>query len=150
MPVIYRLFFVRLMFTFAGFSLFSPLATAQTVYKCADAKGGAVYQSHPCDDGRPANKRWVTEPRTTTWDDYYARQAAERKIERDRRALRARNAAGSAARPAPSGTVVSQHANAGRCEAAKRSRAQTLEAIGLRRTYAQIAQLDNMVQEACK
>ncbi len=60
---------------------------AQSVYKCRDAKGQPVYQSEPCPE---AEKRWDTQPSTTTWDDYYKRQAADRKIAADRRHMRAR------------------------------------------------------------
>lgn len=45
-------------------------ASAQSVYKCRDAKGGAVYQSHPCPE---AEKRWDTQPRNYTWEDHYKR-----------------------------------------------------------------------------
>lgn len=65
-------------------------ASAQSIYKCRDAKGGAVYQSDPCPE---AEKRWDTEPRNYTWDDHYKRQAAEASIRRDRRAVQQRNAA---------------------------------------------------------
>jgi hypothetical protein len=64
-------------------------ASAQSIYKCRDAKGGAVYQSQPCSE---AEKRWDTEPRNVTWDDHYKRQAAEASIQRDRRAVQRRNA----------------------------------------------------------
>ena len=40
-------------------------ASAQSIYKCRDAKGGAVYQSQPCSE---AEKRWDTEPRNVTDD----------------------------------------------------------------------------------
>jgi hypothetical protein len=125
-------------------------ASAQTIHKCADAKGGLVYQSHPCEDGKSAGKQWVTEHRNETSEEAYQRRIAEQKIERDRQALRARNASGPSPRPVQSGTSVSQYADASRCEAAKRQRAQTLEAVGLRRTYDLIARLDNAVQAACK
>lgn len=65
-------------------------ASAQSIYKCRDAKGGAVYQSDPCPE---AEKRWDTEPRNYTWDDHYKRQAAEASIQRDLRAVQQRNAA---------------------------------------------------------
>lgn len=148
MPVINRSFFVLLMFTPAGIFGFSPLSAAQTIYKCPDAKGGAVYQSHPCEGGKPAGKQWVTEHRSETPAEIYQRQAAERKVEQDRQALRARNA--PAPRPVPTGTAVSRYRDADRCEAAKRNRTRTLEMVGLKRTYSLIARLDNEVQEACK
>lgn len=42
-------------------------ASAQSIYKCRDAKGGAVYQSHPCLE---AEKRWDTQPRNYTREDH--------------------------------------------------------------------------------
>ena len=90
---------------------------AQSVYKCRDAKGQPVYQSEPCPE---AEKRWDTQPSTTTWDDYYKRQAADRKIAADRRHMRAR-ARDISAGGGPVGTAVTS-SNANACSDAKRTR----------------------------
>lgn len=123
-------------------------AAAQTIYKCADAKGGTVYQSHPCEDGKPAGKQWVTERRSETPAEVYQRQAAERKVEQDRQALRARNQQHSGV-PIARGAHV-QGRQASQCEQAKASRESALRNAGMNRTHALLRRLDDMVYEACK
>lgn len=117
---------------------------AQSVYKCRDAKGQPVYQSEPCPE---AEKRWDTQPSTTTWDDYYKRQAADRKIASDRRAVRQGNQrllSGEA-----TGAEVSVR-NAGACETAKQQRAAAYERMGMRRTMQASRYWDDLVWDACK
>lgn len=118
---------------------------AQSVYKCRDAKGQPVYQSEPCPE---AEKRWDTQPSTTTWDDYYKRQAADRKIAADRRHMRAR-ARDISAGEGPVGTSVTT-SNADACSRAKYARAQAYEAMGVRRNFEASRHWDNVVWNACK
>lgn len=118
---------------------------AQSVYKCRDAKGQPVYQSEPCPE---AEKRWDTQPSTTTWDDYYKRQAADRKIAADRRHMRAR-AREISAGEGPIGTSVSTP-NADGCARAKAARAEAYEAMGVKRDFEASRRWDNLVWEACK
>ena len=120
-------------------------AGAQSVYKCRDAKGQPVYQSEPCPG---AEKRWDTQPSTTTWDDYYKRQAAERKIAADRRHMRAR--ANEISRgEGPVGASVST-ANADACRRAKAQRQAAYDVAGLKRSFQLSRQMDEMVYNACK
>ena len=118
---------------------------AQSVYKCRDAKGQPVYQSEPCSG---AEKRWDTQPSTTTWDDYYKRQAADRKIAADRRHMRAR-ARDISAGGGPVGTAVTS-SNANACADAKRARDKAYEAMGVSRTFEASRYWDNLVWNACK
>lgn len=118
-------------------------AAAQTIYKCADAKGGTIYQSHPCEDGRPAGKRWGTQHRSETPAEVYQRQVAERKFEQDRQALRARNQQRSGV-PVARGAHM-QGRQSSRCEQAKASRESALRNAGVNRTHALLRRLDDMV-----
>ena len=125
-------------------------ASAQSIYKCRDAKGGAVYQSHPCPE---AEKRWDTEPRSYTWEDHYKRQAAEAAIERDRRTVRQRNAAqqpvtvgiGSRGR----GAGVSIPAVTTSCQSARQARDRHYDVQGTRRTFNSARSWDQAVWDAC-
>lgn len=118
---------------------------AQSVYKCRDAKGQPVYQSEPCPE---AEKRWDTQPSTTTWDDYYKRQAADRRIAADRRHMRAR-AREISAGEGPVGTSVGTP-NADGCARAKAARAQAYESMGVKRDFEASRHWDNVVWNACK
>ena len=120
-------------------------AGAQSIYKCRDAKGQPVYQSEPCPE---AEKRWDTQPSTTTWDDYYKRRDADRKIAADRRHMRAR--AGEISRGnGPVGTSVGAE-NADACQRAKAHRQAAYDAAGLNRSFELSRQMDDMVYNACK
>ena len=118
---------------------------AQSVYKCRDAKGAPVYQSAPCAN---AEKRWDTQASTTTWDEYYKRQAADRKIAADRRHMRAR-AQQFQAGQGPVGTAVTS-SNADACDRAKAARAQAYQAMGVKRDFEASRHWDNVVWNACK
>jgi hypothetical protein len=127
-------------------------ASAQSIYKCRDAKGGAVYQSNPCPE---AEKRWDTEPRNYTWDDHYKRQAAEASIQRDRRAVQQRNAAqqpvavgiGAGGRRAIGAAIPTITTS---CQAARKNRDRSYEMQGHRRTMAGSRVWDQAVWDACK
>ena len=127
-------------------------AAAQSVYKCRDAKGGAVYQSHPCPE---AEKRWDTQPRNYTWDDYYKRQASEAAIARDRRAVRQRNAAqrtvaagiGSAGASASGASIPTVSAS---CSSMRAARDRSNDTQGVNRSYASSRVWDDAVWDACK
>ncbi|MCR6627804.1 MAG: DUF4124 domain-containing protein [Pseudoxanthomonas sp.] len=135
---------------FCVFLAFSGVASAQSIYKCRDAKGGAVYQSDPCPE---AEKRWDTQPRDYTWDDYYKRQAAEASIARDRRIVRQRNAA---QQPVAVGIGASRPSGAAipavttSCQSARQQRDRMNEVQGINRTYAGSRVWDQAVWDACK
>lgn len=120
-------------------------AGAQSVYKCRDAKGQPVYQSEPCPE---AEKRWDTQPSTTTWDEYYKRQAADRKIAADRRHMRAR-ARELSSGVGPTGASVSVP-NADACRQAKAQRQAAYDAAGINRSFDLSRQMDDLVYNACK
>jgi hypothetical protein len=127
-------------------------ASAQSIYKCRDAKGGAVYQSNPCPE---AEKRWDTQPRNYTWDDHYKRQAAEASIQRDRRAVQQRNAAqqpvaigiGTGGRRATGAAIPTVTTS---CQSARRQRDAHYERSGVKRTMAGSRAFDQAVWDACK
>jgi hypothetical protein len=127
-------------------------ASAQSIYKCRDAKGRAVYQSDPCPE---AEKRWDTQPRNYTWDDHYKRQAAEAAIERDRRVVRQRNAAqqpvavgiGGGARAANRAGIPAVTTS---CQAARANRDRSYATLGNSRTIASSRIWDQAVWNACK
>ena len=118
---------------------------AQSVYKCRDAKGAPVYQSEPCAN---AEKRWDTQAPTTTWDDYYKRQAADRKIAADRRHMRVR-AQEIAAGSGPVGAAVGPQASSA-CQQAKAQRQAAYDAAGINRSFELSRQMDDLVYNACK
>lgn len=125
-------------------------ASAQSIYKCRDAKGGAVYQSDPCLE---AEKRWDTEPRNYTWDDHYKRQAAEASIQRDRREVRRRNAAQQPVAVGigigRSGVGVSVPAVTSSCQSARTQRDNYFKNAA-NRTYEGSSAWDSYVRDSCK
>lgn len=120
-------------------------AGAQSIYKCRDAKGQPVYQSEPCPE---AEKRWDTQPPTTTWDDYYKRRDADRKIAADRRHMRARAREISAGEGLVGTSVSTPNAEA--CARARAARAQAYETMGVKRDFEASRHWDNVVWNACK
>jgi hypothetical protein len=125
-------------------------ASAQSIYKCRDAKGGAVYQSEPCPQ---AEKRWDTQPRNYTWDDYYKRRAADASIASDRRTVRSRNASQQAVGVGIGGSRASGAsipAVSTSCQSARQQRDRMNEIQGVNRTYAGSQVADQAVWDACK
>lgn len=126
--------------------------TAQSVYKCRDAKGGAVYQSQPCPE---AEKRWDTEQRNYTWDDHYKRRAAEASIQRDRREVQKRNAErqpvavgiGTGGRRSSGSSIPAVTTS---CQSARQHRDAHYERSGVNRTLAGSRAFDQAVWDACR
>ena len=125
-------------------------ASAQVVNKCV-GKGGAVgFYSGPCPAGYEHAKTWDAKPEPPPsndelWRRYYARKQAEA----DSRYLS--QLAGTSRNSAAGHRIRSDGArNASACEAAKASRESTLAAVGMRRTYELLQQLDASVREACR
>lgn len=106
------------------------------VYGCVDRQGAVSLQSQPC----AANQRTLRAI------------PAPPEVESPRRAP---NAVQSPSRPAPAipgGYVTARNDNRARqqeCVLARREREQTLERVGLKRTYDLLRQLDEMVHRAC-
>lgn len=120
-------------------------SSAQSIYKCRDAKGQPVYQSDPCPQ---AEKRWDTQPREYSWDDHYKRKAADQKIEQDRRHMRYRAHAATGRQSATGANIGIKNQSA--CESAKKARANAYEQMGVSRTFQASSYWDNYVWEACK
>ena len=126
--------------------------SAQSIYKCRDTKGGAVYQSQPCPQ---AEKRWDTQPREYTWDDHYKRQAAEASIQRDRRDVQKRNAD---QQPVAVGIGVSRSRSSAAsipaittsCQTARKQRDSYYKRAGNSRTFKGSSAWDNYVWNSCK
>ena len=120
-------------------------ASAQSVYKCRDAKGTPVYQSEPCAN---VEKRWDAHVSPSTPADYRARRNADMKVEADRRHMRAR-ARQLSAGGGPVGASVSPQSGSS-CEQAKRHRQMVYDAAGLNRSFELSRKMDDMVYDACK
>jgi hypothetical protein len=125
-------------------------ASAQVVNKCV-GKGGAVgFYSGPCPAGYEQAKTWDAKPEPPPsndelWRRYYARKQGEA----DSRYLS--GLAGTSRNSATGHRIRADGArNASTCEAAKASRESTSAAVGMRRTYELLQQLDANVREACK
>lgn len=119
---------------------------AQQVYKCKAPDGTTVYQSDVCESGAPEK----------TWDARPPRVDPQRQaqIDRDRRNAEARVAIERPRRApvlrAASRAPTAEQGRHARCEAAKRTRDQALERLGLRRTHADLRRWGDYVYQRCK
>ncbi|MBU8974521.1 DUF4124 domain-containing protein [Lysobacter sp. MMG2] len=124
-------------------------ASAQVVNKCM-GKGGAVhYYSGPCPAGYQHAKTWDATPEQPPtneelWRRYYQRKQGEA----DSRYLS--GLAGTSSGAVGHRVRADGARSASACDAAKASRESTLAAVGMRRTYELLQQLDDSVREACK
>lgn len=108
------------------------------VYRCVDAAGHVSLQSQPCGPGQRTTKAIAAPP----------------EVEPPRRALP------SAARNVPQAQVTTWRGPSAeeqrraaarvRCTTARAQREATLKAVGLRRTFDLLRQLDDAVARACK
>jgi len=124
--------------------------SAQVVNKCV-GKGGAVgFYSGPCPAGYQQAKTWDAKPEAPPTNEELWRRYYERKQgEADSRYLS--KLAGTSRTGATVHRVrLDGGRNAAACDAAKASRESTLTAVGMRRTYELLQQLDNNVREACR
>lgn len=126
----------------------APLASAQTIYTCVDAKGHKTFQNSPC----PAGMRI---DRARDYDEAPVDPRLEAQTRQTQREMDARN------RAANQDTVTTQVVVAPRgedardrqrrrCAEARAYRERELERVGLRRTYDLLSRLDRMVFDACK
>ena len=119
---------------------------AQHVYKCKAQDGSTAYQSRPCENGAPEK----------TWDagQYEVSPQRQAEIDRNRRAAEAYVAvrrSGPAAQYSSTGrSSTAEQGRHARCEAAKLRRDRALEALGLRRTHADLRRWGDYVYERCK
>lgn len=107
------------------------------VYRCVDRAGGVAFQSEPCGPHQRMTRAVSAPP----------------DVEPARYQAATRPRASSTSATAFSGAGISEQRrelSEIRCAMARRHREQTLEQIGLRRTYDLLQNLDAMVAEACK
>lgn len=90
-------------------------APAQVVYKCVDARGAVVYQSHRCDPGQKAADAWSA--RQDTPDQLRRAELARRNNARQAQAMR-----GIRQRSAPAATVVQPAGSTSTCASTKAER----------------------------
>lgn len=125
-----------------------PLAYAQTIYTCVDAKGHKTYQNSPCPVGTRID-------RARDYDEAPVDPRLEAQTRQTQREMDART------RAANQGAVTTQVVVAPRgedardrqrrlCAEARAYRERELERVGLRRTYDLLSRLDRMVFDACK
>lgn len=113
-------------------------AAMPMVYRCVDRAGAVSLQSQPCGPGQRTT-RAVTAPPDV--------EPPRRPME----APRARETSSHAyAFTGPSASDQARAQREANCEFARREREQTLERVGLRRTYDLLQRLDAMVAQACR
>lgn len=120
----------------------APAASLQSspvvpmVYRCVDGAGGVSLQSQPCGPHQRMTRAVPASP----------------DIEPPRPRVSPRPATRSSpyAYSPPSAIDRKRIQRETRCAMARRSREQTLENVGLNRTFDLLRQLDDMVAEACK
>ncbi|RYG14508.1 MAG: hypothetical protein EON92_01855 [Burkholderiales bacterium] len=129
---------MRLLFLIAILTI-TPQAAAQQVYKCTRGNDVA-YQSEPCAPTQRTVKQWDATP-----EPFATPAPATRPVTgpAPTRTIRSRRAAGNGAR-----TKVDP-ADA-RCAKAKARRESRLKAVGLKRNFDLLRQLDEAVYEACR
>ena len=138
----------RLMLVFT--LLLPAAANAQQVHKCVKGKD-VSYQSAPCADGQATARTWEAQP-----DPVHSQQALPSDpLPSPARKLTNGSRQGKAAKRKGSGMTgasipVENSGNSRACQAAKASRARTLERVGLKRTFDLLSKLDNAVHSACR
>lgn len=131
--------------------LLSCTAQAETLFKCV-GKGKAIsYQSQPCAPGQSVAKSmdYVPEPPPTPQQ----RRAMYLREQRDKAESAYLSGLAGTSRSRKSyatGTRLPAEQSNAACEAAKRSRQQVLDQIGLSRTYELLQRLDEDVRAACR
>ena len=126
----------------------APLASAQTIYTCVDAKGHKTFQNSPCPVGTRID-------RARDYDEAPVDPRLEAQTRQTQREMDARNRAASQD-AVTSQVVVTPRGEDARdrqrrlCAEARAYRERELERVGLRRTYDLLSRLDRMVFDACK
>lgn len=135
---------------FVMLCLLAPSLCAQTIYKCRDHKGRPVYQSFPCGGTKPPEKIWDSQYHRPTNAELWQRYHAEQKIERDRQAIKARNAQNAGYQYWQPPRYTASDSRRAACAAAKSHRQSVLDRVGLNRTFDLLRNLDDNVARACK
>ncbi|WP_342315479.1 DUF4124 domain-containing protein [Lysobacter sp. FW306-1B-D06B] len=131
-------------------ALWSASATAQTVYKCVDAGGKASYQSAPCDGRIHEAARWDAVPEPPPTAEQLRSRLLAREHDRAESEFLSRRAGTASARVARNGRATGGATPPSACAAARETREQTLERVGLKRTYDLLSRLDEQVRKACR
>lgn len=136
---------MRVLVSFALSILFCPavLAADGVIYKCVDRSRNVTFQNEPC----PATH--ATRSTRVYTDPGYNPDLA-RKVADDERAVQRRKAENAAAGSYSFGRPGQERPEVLRCRAARRERDETLQRVGLKRTYDLLRRLDDKVYEACK
>jgi hypothetical protein len=132
-------------------ALWSTQGAAQTVHKCVLADGATSYQSLPCAGSAREAVRWDAPPDPLPSAEQLAKLAMLREHGRAESEFLSRRA-GTGVRGGDTSRTHRVPA-AGRpssCDAARATREQTLERVGLKRTYELLSRLDEQVRKACR
>lgn len=132
-------------------ALWSAQGAAQTVHKCVMADGTASYQSLPCDGPAREAARWDAPPEPPPSAEQLATLALLREHGRAESEFLSRRAGTGRRESGASRTQVIRAAGRpSSCDAARATRDQTLERVGLKRTYELLSRLDEQVRKACR
>lgn len=127
----------------AALTLFASIASAQSVYKCVDESGTAVYQSRQCGEGQEAEDTWSAVPASPQQIAEADRRSRQRRAgaeylhrlaNRQRRSVRVQ--------------IPLRSSDEDECDKA-RSRRERMFRSGRRLDYEARAKLDNAVMQAC-
>ncbi len=119
--------------------LISPCACAETLHRCLAVDRHVSYQAQACALGMRTDKTIHYVPEDTAIKPVRNQSPGRASLEGLGRKLKQR--------PRSSRHPVGK---LDRCRTAKVRREQTLKALGLKRTYAQLSRLDEPVREACQ
>lgn len=135
----------------------APLAWGQQageLRKCVSPGGAETFQQQPCPTGsrQVASRHYVSEPAPTA-EQERARAARDRAARAESAELSRR--AGTAGRYRASGGAGALHRvtiakDDKACQRARRHRDETLERVGLKRTYDLLRTLNDEVARACR
>ena len=127
-----------LMLLFCLFCLFPGLASAGTLYRCVGAASQVSYQAKPCAAGQRMDR---TIEFTAVPDSPLMATASSRPRS---------TASGSRSRSRTQRAGSAKRAKPDACLQAQTNRTQRLDALGLKRTYADLSRLDEPVRAACR
>ena len=121
-------------------ALWTADAAAQSVHKCVSRGGAVSYQSEPCGpDSRDAANWEAPVDTAPSVEKPRASPTPERERSPERRTVRTGSTRIARSAPKPSA-----------CETAKADRDNTLERVGLKRTFDLLSRLDEQVRKACR
>lgn len=136
---------MRIVVCFALSILICPavIAADGVIYKCVDRSRNVSFQNEPC----PATHDTRS---TRVYTDPGYNPDLARKVADDERAIQRRKAENAAAGSYSFGRPGQERPEVLRCRKARRERDDTLQRVGLKRTFDLLRRLDDKVYEACK